>query len=79
MGGIGMMCMDSTQMVIQYNINRPECCLSAYLQPSYFAGSLTGQSSPSTVGALPYIAGPGTITGNNQTFLNCCLLGDTTI
>lgn len=66
MGGIGMMCMDSTQMVIQYNINRPECCLSAYLQPSYF-----GSSSPTTASST----GAGAV--NNQLFLNCCLIGDT--
>ena len=73
-----MMCMDSTQLIIQYVINNPQNCLSAYIQPSYFAPTLNGQVQPSTPGAVPVIAGAGAVAALNQTFLNCCLISDTT-
>ncbi len=47
--------------------------MSSYVQPSYFAPTLTGQVNPSTQGALPVVAGAGTISENNAIFLNCCL------
>lgn len=65
-GGIDMMCMDSTQLVMQWTFNSPENVLSAYLQPSYFA---TSNSAASTAGASA---------ASNANFLRCCALNGVT-
>ncbi len=59
-----MMCMDSTQLTMQWLFNNPENVLSAYVQPSYFATGATGGTANST----------GTTPENNATFLKCCAL-----
>lgn len=72
--GIGLVCMDSTQVIIQYVVNNPENILSSYLQPSYFNGTTYAQAGSS--GAINPADPTSAYSTTNRKFLNACLLPD---